>query len=239
MPVEDTEGFTQIALPAPQQPGQVVAHGLYVQFYLHPCENQAQTTKQGRPIFEEKEYIRIMVPGDKSSIIERPVRVGDLPNMDNHKYGIEYDAFKRGAEQGLVGTPLAEWPMITRSQAKELEYFNVRTVEQLSSMPDTSVQNFAGLANLREQAKRFIEQAEAGAPLAQMQAELSFRDETIAAQGNAIDEMRKELAELKHEQLAIKQDSVSAMPEPDPVTETPVPTPKPKAKAKAKRKIAE
>jgi hypothetical protein len=229
MPLEDTEGFTQLALP--QNQGGPVPHGLYVEFYLHPREDKERTIAEGRPIYVEKEYVRIMVPGDKSSIIERPVRLGDLPNMDNHKFGTEYATFKRGAEQGLIGTPLAEWPLMSRSQVKELEYFNVRTVEQLAGMADSNVQNFVGVANLRDQAKRFLDQAKEGAPLAQMQAELNQRDERLSAQDAAIAEMRRELAAMKGNALPPEAPAIT---EPDPTVD-PEAAPKPKGK----RKVAE
>jgi hypothetical protein len=51
---QDTEGFTAIAMGDPmQQQG----HGLYAEFYMHPVHNEAESEEQGRPIYEEKEYV--------------------------------------------------------------------------------------------------------------------------------------------------------------------------------------
>jgi len=194
MGLTDTDGsFTELAMG--QQPAQTT--GLYAVFYPHAVQNETKSNEEGRPIYEDRDYIRIMVPGDKSSIIERPVRFGPTPMHDNNRFSREFALYKQGADEQLVGTPLSEWPVISRSQCKELEFFNVRTVEQLAEMPDTAAQNFVGVGQLREVAKRFIDQAKEGAPLIQMQAELSSRDDQIQALQDQLNELVSELKEQK------------------------------------------
>ena len=190
----DTEGFTDMAFGKEQGDG---GHGLYAEFYAHPVQNQQKSADEGRPIYEDLDYIRIMVPGDKSSVIERPIRFGPTPMHDNNRFAREYALYKQGAEQVLVGTPLTEWPVISRSQCKELVHFNVKTVEQLADMPDTAVQNFSGVGVLRNLAKKFIVQAKEGAPLVQMQNELAKRDEDIEALREQVNALVDELGESK------------------------------------------
>lgn len=189
---QDTEGFTALAMG-----GQQEGHGLYAQFYLHSVQNEQESEQEGRPIYEDKEYVRIMVPGDKTSVIERPVRFGAHPNNDNHKFAREYAAFKQNEDQRIIGTPLAEWPIMSNSQVKELEFFNVFTVEQLAEMADSNVQNFRGMAEKKQAAQRFLEAAKEGAPLVKMQAELEKRDESIGALQSQVEELVKELGEQK------------------------------------------
>lgn len=199
----DLDGsFTELALGTPQQiAGQAPTHGLFVQFYANPTQDAKATLEEGRPIFTESEYIRIMVPGDKSSIIERPVRIGATAIHDNIKYMQEYTMFKQGVKDALVGMPLTEWAAVTRSQVKELEFFNVRTVEQLAGMPDTAVQNFAGVSTLRAKAIRYMDETKGDAVLNQMQAELETRDNTIETMNNQIKEMQASLAALQNTPL--------------------------------------
>lgn len=198
MPIEDSEGFTKLAFGPQQQPGMPQQTpgipnsqdtSVYAEFYLHPVENKAKSAEEGRPIYDEVEFVRIMVPGDKTSMIERPVRIGNFPKNDNHRFASQYAAFKQGLDQNVSGTPLKEWAAISRSQVKELEFFNCRTVEQLAEMPDTAVQNFTGVANLRELARKFIEEAKDGSAITKMQAELEERDKKIAALEAAVAEL--------------------------------------------------
>ena len=125
------------------------------------------------------------------------MRLGNFPKHDNQRFGTQYTAFKGGSGQNLSGTPLAEWAMISRSQVKELEHFNCRTVEQLASMADTAVQNFTGISNLRTLAKRYIEDAKEGSALTKMQSELDERDNRLNSMEATLKEMQAELADSK------------------------------------------
>jgi len=188
------QSIAQMAMPAPNQ---APTHGLYVQFYMHSVQDSAESLIQGRSIFNEVEYVRIRTPGDKSSIIERPLRFGPLPGDDNNRFAQEYFMFKQGVADPLIGTPLTEWPQVTSSQVNEMVHFNVRTVEQLATMSDTNAQNFAGILKLREKAKVFLQNAKDQAPLLQMQNELESRDNQIETMMNQMQEMQGELAALK------------------------------------------
>lgn len=200
--MEDTEGFTQMALGAAGaerafQNTEQPKHGLFARFYMHPVQNAAKTLAQGRPIFDETEYVAIMVPGDKASIVERPVRLGIQPGADNVKFSVEYNLFKQQKNQQVSGTPLKEFPPISRSQVRELEHFHVRTVEQLAELSDTHAQKFMGLNSLRELARRFIQHAEGAAPLSALQGQLEDSlnaQQTMYAQ---MQDMAKELGALK------------------------------------------
>ncbi len=192
MPLTDTEGFTQLTMP-----DQNTGHGLHARFFMHPEQDKAKSLEAGRPIFEEVPYIVIRIPGDKTSEIQRPIRFGDTTAHDNHKFAREYQAFTAGNEQSLLGTPLAEWGAITRSQVKEMEHFHVRTVEQLAEIPDSTLGNFRGITSIREKARNYISAAKGEAPLLKMQEDLKERDETLSAMQAQINELVAELGETK------------------------------------------
>ncbi len=202
-PQYDEEGiFTDMALGStpPSPPAGVLqqpTHGLFVQFFIRPLEDKKATLEKGRPIYNDTEYVRIMVPGDKSSVVERPIRLGNQPLSDNVRFSLEYNLFKQAGENAMVGTPLAEWPLMSVSRVKELAFFNVRTVEQLAGMSDSAAQNFSGIAALRDQAKRYLSEAEEGAVMVQMQSELETRDNVIATMQMQLDEMKQELANIQ------------------------------------------
>jgi hypothetical protein len=129
---------------------------LLVQFYSHAHHNQSKSAEAGRPIFEQVDYVRIMQPGNKDSIIERPAR-----DTDKQRFRRQYEFYKTHKDGVEVeGTPLTEWPGITRAQAEELKYFNVLTVEQLVGMSDSNAQKIMGVNLLRQRAKAYLEAAE-------------------------------------------------------------------------------
>jgi len=129
---------------------------LAVRFFLKSKQNAAKSEAAGRPIYEDVEYIEIMQPGNKDSIIVRPAT-----SIDKGRFPEHYSKWKARTssdnEQQLVGTPLAEWAGVTRAQADELSFFNVKTVEQLANMADSNTTNMMGLGNLKEKARKYLE----------------------------------------------------------------------------------
>lgn len=152
--------------------------GLYVNFYLEAVKDEEETAKEGRPIFRDQEYIKIIPVGDKTTVICEPVT--DEYRM---RWPQQYAAFKNQQIQPQEGTPLEQWPPLTKSQVLTFKAANVHTVEQLAAVSDTNLFNLGmGARALRDQAIMFLEAAKNGAV-------------PIAAQ--------KEIDELKAQVLAL------------------------------------
>ena len=131
------------------------------QFFTEAVKLEWKSRQEGRPIFEDREFVRIIIPGDRRSMAVEPVN-------EEHKarWPREYEAFRVGREAPLEGTPLSEWPVSLMSPARvqELAYFNLRTVEQLSAVNDAQLQNLGmGSRELRERARTWLEIAAKGA----------------------------------------------------------------------------
>lgn len=189
-------GFNDMAMPeqtAQQQP----RHGLFVQFYMHPKHDKEKSIEAGRPIYAEVPYLMIMVPGDKASIVRRPVRTGQNPKDDNNRFHNEYVAFIQKEEQPSEGTMLEQWPQINRAQVMELQHIGIKTVEHLAELNDTSLQNYMGLINLKKKAVAYLAIVKDEAPMIRLQAEIDSRDTQMASMQEAMDEMQKELKKLK------------------------------------------
>lgn len=155
---------------------------LHVRFHMHPRKDEDRSTKEGRPIFADTEYVEITVPGDKGNQIDRPAR-----DDDRQRFPRQYAAFKSGKGETHNGTPLSEWPQVTRSQVEELAYFRVKTVEQLAELSDGNARNVGPILALRQKAKDFLEKAKGGAVESRLRAELDERDSKLAAMQAQID----------------------------------------------------
>lgn len=166
---------------------------LFVQFNYEPHLNQTKSNAEGRPIYEEREYILIMVPGDKDSVVHRP-----MMDLDKARFADRYKRWKDKVGDGTTeGTPLKVVTWMTASQVKELEYFNCYTVEQLAGMADTHAQKFMGMMDLRQKARDFVAAAKASAPLAALREEITVKDNQLAAALKAIEEQGQRIAELE------------------------------------------
>lgn len=125
---------------------------LAVLFYIEPVKNNTRSLEEGRPIFEEKEWISIKFPGSREER-KSPVRQRDIDRFPRH-----YAAFKARTSQEMTsGTPLVEWTGCTRSAAEELKFWNISTVEQLASVTDQNVQNVKGMVTLKQSAIKWLE----------------------------------------------------------------------------------
>jgi hypothetical protein len=140
------------------------------QFFTEPVKMEFKSQQAGRPIFEEREFVRIIIPGDRRSMAVEPVN-------DEHRarWPKDYEAFTAGRAAPLEGTPLKEWPVsaMTASKAEELAFFNIKTVEQLAALNDGQLQNLGmGARELRERSRLWLSVAKSGAaPLERLQAE--------------------------------------------------------------------
>lgn len=139
---------------------------LLVRFFIEAQRSSTLSEEQGRPVFVDREFIQIMQPGNKDSIIIRPAS-----QMDKDRFPEHYRKFKaRRAEDAeeVEGTLLSEWPQVTRSQVEEFKFFNIRTVEQLASVSDVNIQNMMGAAALKQKAQQWLEAANVSAAAAEI-----------------------------------------------------------------------
>ncbi len=125
---------------------------LLVKFFTKQVPDKKATEKEGRPIFKDVEYVDIKVPGNRTGGACHPALFRDKQRFPRH-----YAAFKERTEMPIEGTPLGEWPLISRSQAEEMAFYNVKTVEQLVSMSDTNASKFLGMQVLKRKAAKWLE----------------------------------------------------------------------------------
>lgn len=147
-----------------------VTHGddkeLYVEFHMEAEHQGFKSEQEGRPIFEDKPFIKIMFPGDRTKTVYRAVT-----DADKERFPKQWAAFEKGQEQGHTGTPITEWPPVSKSQAMELKGLNIHTVEQLAAVTDTNLASFLGARDLRDKAKAWIDKAKDNAVVSQLQAQ--------------------------------------------------------------------
>lgn len=136
-------------------------------FYREAVQNHAASEKEGRPIFEDREMVEVIVPGDRLSTF-----VGYVEDRHRERWPDAYAAFKRGEQRAAHGTPLEHWPILTTARVAELKAMNILSVEELANVTDNVVVTLGmGARELREQARSFIDAARGGAASAAAAAE--------------------------------------------------------------------
>jgi hypothetical protein len=150
---------------------------LHVRFYMRPHLDLFKSEEAKRAIYVDKEYVQIMIPGDKLNIIDRPA-----DSLDKNRFSEYYAKFKAGTEQ-IVGTPISALPFLSMSQVEEYKFVNVKTVEQLAELADSwSTQIMGGLEHKRK-AKQWLEDSKG---VDALRAEFTKKEENMAAQLKAM-----------------------------------------------------
>ena len=175
---------------------------LAVQFYKKSVKQDIASDEAGRPIFKEFDFVRIMIPGDNLTEI-------DTYAQESHKqrFPRQWAHYQNQVvnHQDIIGTPLDQWPQITRSQADELRGLKFHTVESIADCSDQQLQRIgmvAGMSphNFRIKAKAFLNLASESAEVSQREAELQA--------------LRQENDKIKAEtdaKLAAMQEQMSAL----------------------------
>lgn len=139
---------------------------LHVEFYMHD-----------RDPYKDTPFVRIMVPGDKTNIVEQPVR-------EHHKKRFirQWLHFQSQNNDGLViGTKLEQWNKerpdeFNDNQMAELQILKFQTVEQVATATDAQLQRIGmGGAGLRERARVYLtekNQSESNSELVKTRSEL-------------------------------------------------------------------
>jgi hypothetical protein len=182
-------------LPGSQNPNA----GLMVRFHMGGLINSERSLKEGAPKYDSVPFITIAVPGDKTLLVDRPVRLDESDlESEIHRFPELWAKFKRGeAEDVSTGTPLTEWPPISRAQVEEMAYQHVRTVEQLAAMSDVNCQRVgSGSIQLRQKARDWLQQAEKAAPFLAMKQEMSELKGENESLRQMLEQTNAKLAEL-------------------------------------------
>lgn len=143
-------------------------HGVFVEFYTEAVEHKFESEKEGRPVFKELPFVRIQTPGDRNNVLE--VKATEYYQK---RFPREWAAYKANSgESSVVGTVLSQWPQITKSQAKEAEFFGIKTVEQIAALSDSNLQRLGmGWMEIRRNAQAYLDAASGGAATSKLAAE--------------------------------------------------------------------
>lgn len=172
---------------------------LHVTFYRKAVKNNFKSEQAGRPIYEERDYIRIFIPGDRNSNL-------DVPATEHYqqRFAQQWDRYQKGQNQLGMGTPLETWGSLTVSQVAELKAMHVHTVEQLAEMSDAMAQKVMGNFAIREKARAFLDKEAELQRASSLKNELALRDASIEEQKGRIEQLEKQLAELASAKQAAK-----------------------------------
>ena len=148
-------------------------------FHTVQVQNNFKTMTEKRPIFEEKIFLKKLVPGDSTLVVDRPMREQDI-----EEYPIEWARFEQKKEQRVSGTPIDVWSAISETQKAEFKALHIFTIDQFAQLADSVGNKIMGFNDLRDKARAFIAAAKDSAVFdkirAETEAKLAQQEEEMA-----------------------------------------------------------
>jgi hypothetical protein len=181
--------------------------GSALRIWRDPAKNNFLSERHGRAIFDECIFVEVIAPGSKGSTPVFEVERVFAPELDHPPIrGIQYeqfsrqiDAFKANIEgdASMTGTPLKEWPEISRTMAASLHEARVYSVEGLAGLPDEKLTIIGPDGRTwREKAKAYLAAAKDSAFATSIAAELERIRSDNADKDRQIAELAAQVAAL-------------------------------------------
>jgi hypothetical protein len=157
-------------------------------FHAVQVQNNFLTAQEKRPIFQERIFLKKLVPGDNTLTIDRPMREQDIED-----YPVEWARFEQKKEATVAGTPIEVWTAISETQKAEFKALNIFTIDQFAQLADIVGNKIMGFNDLREKARTFIAASQDSQMFDKIRAET---DKKLQAQDVEMAELRAMIAEL-------------------------------------------
>jgi hypothetical protein len=166
---------------------------MVVFFYLKPVPNPALSSEAGRPVFEDKVFVRIHPPGERLNIIER-----QATDADRKRFPLQWAQYKENAPQVSTGTPIDMLFPANPAISAALKASGVHTVEQCANLSAHAIETIGmGAQAWVNDATRYMEVANKGVKASQLKAIVEKKDLEINSLKNKMELLENELAGLR------------------------------------------
>jgi hypothetical protein len=157
-------------------------------FHAVQVRNNFKSDAEKRPIFEERVFIKKLVPGDSTLVVDRPMRMQDMDD-----FPVEWARYEQKKEQKVSGTPIDAWAAISDTQKAEFKALHIFTIDQFAQLADSAGNKIMGFNELRAKARAFIDAAQDSQLMDRIRAET---DEKLQAQEVEMAKLRAMIDEL-------------------------------------------
>src|SRR5271166_3912757 len=148
---------------------------MVVMFFKKAFHNPAASKAAGRPVYEDKTYVRVHPPGERLNIVERPARDDDAA-----RWPAQWAQFSKNQEQIPDGTPIDLLYPETPAIAMAMRAAGLHTIEQCADLSAHAIESVGmGAQRYVNDAKKFIEMANKGVGASQFRQAMSEKDQEL------------------------------------------------------------
>ena len=171
----------------------------YIECFIDAVEDREATIREGHYVGKDVVFFRVIPAGGKLEVVQNAEE--HLRNLRKRgdkmfpAYEGVFKAFQEGSEPPANGTPVKDWPAISPAEVKLLLSINVRSVEDLATLPEEGMQRLGmGARALQRKALTWLESANSTGKTAERLAALEAR---AADQADEMKRKDDEIAELR------------------------------------------
>lgn len=178
-----------------------VAFGI-IPFFRTETRNTGSFDENGQPIFKTYEVVEIHNPGDRKNNLHLTLkddtkqRVLEAKGLWNH-----YLKWKESTKSNAAlvdGTPIDQWPQISREQAELFKYNKIYTIQQLAAAHDGTLAALgAGAFQLRDLARKWTADLASRGGATMMAVEIDKLSQDLIETQRAAASKDDEIAKLK------------------------------------------
>ncbi len=170
---------------------------IWPEFFVKAVEDPSASAEAGRVVFRDEEWCNMHHKGEVPRIIPESVKRLKQDRNIWPYIAVAYEAWRAGKEEVADGIDLKTWPLITPAQLRNCQNMNLRSVEDLATLPDGGVSKIGpGGRDLQRKAIRWLEGANDAGKAAIAAANLQRQNEEMAAD---LENIKAQLAALKAE----------------------------------------
>ena len=197
----------------------------YVQFERRAVEDKPESEKQGLSISKDVDFVKVTPPYSKDCYVqqvdvwfknvENNVKNNRTPQLWLDHWKQAYEAFLKGQDAPLLGTPIRDWSAISPAQIKNLIHLNILTIEDLANANDEGLKRIGmGAVELRNKARNWLQAANDHGPLVMKVTALENENNqlkgTIESLQNKIQALTQQIGNIANQNLQIIPEGISA-----------------------------
>ncbi len=170
---------------------------MVVMFYNKAIHHAGKSLEAGRPVFEDRVYVRIHPPGERLNIIDRPA-----DPSHRQRWPQQWAQFQQQKQQTPDGTPIDMLYPDQPSVAAMLRANGVHTVEACAELSAHAIENIGmGTQRYVNDADRYLKAANKGVGGAQFRKELADRDQQIKILTGQVESLKAQVDKMLRARL--------------------------------------
>lgn len=168
------------------------AKGQLAIFYHKSVHNPQRSQQEGRPVFEDRVFVRVAPPGERLNIVDRPAT-----RQDQQRWPMQWASFQQNKEQTPEGTPIELLYPEKPAVAATLRANGVMTIEACAELSGNAIDSVGmGAQSWVNAAQKYVQYANRGVAITQHRKDIENLQGQIRILTQQNDDLNAQISQL-------------------------------------------